>query len=371
LDKDPGEIVFRKANKIEMSDYPFPPEEVWQRLREGIVIPAHPLALTKKRRLDERRQQALTRYYLEAGAGGVAVGVHTTQFAIHQPQAGLYQPVLELAAKTVREFSLKNKKMVVTIAGICGGTRQALKEAELATSLGYQAGLLSLSSFKKAPEKSLLEHCCQIARVIPLFGFYLQPAVGGRVLSCSFWRKFMEIPNVVAIKVAPFNRYQTLDVVRALAESGRTGEIALYTGNDDNIVIDLLTTFCPGNVRIEIAGGLLGHWAFWTKKAVALLEEIHRIKKSKNPIPQKMLSLAAAITDCNSAVFDAANNFAGCVPGIHEVLRRQGLLENIYCLCPEETLSPGQKEEIDRIYRLYPELRDDDFVAENLGRWLS
>jgi len=322
------------------------------RLREGAVIPAHPLALTAERKLDERRQRALTRYYLAAGAGGVAVGVHTTQFEIRD--CGLLAPVLELAMEELRRAES------IRIAGIVGNTAQALKEAEFAARLGYHAGLLSLGAMASASVPELLEHARAIASVIPLFGFYLQPAVGGRVLPYEFWRAFAEIENVVAIKIAPFNRYQTIDVLRAVAESGR--EIALYTGNDDNILLDLLTPYRFGDTTLRIVGGLLGHWAVWTRRAVELLEQRCNLNDS--------LRLAIEITDSNAAFFDAANGFRGCIAGIHEVLRRQGLLAGRWCLNPREDLSPGQMEEIDRVYRAYPHLNDDTFVREHLDEWL-
>jgi len=343
-----------------MPDYPLPPAWVLAALREGIVIPAHPLALNAARKLDERRQIALTRYYQEAGAGGIAVGVHTTQFAIREPKHGLLRRVLELA---------KTAGMVL-IAGVCGHMEQALREAQLARELGYHAGLLSLGALQNAADDELIRHCDAVAREIALVGFYLQPAAGGRVLSFEFWKRFVEIPNVVAIKIAPFNRYQTFDVVRAVAGSGRASEIALYTGNDDAIVIDLLTEYSVGATRLRIVGGLLGHWACWTRKAVELLQECKRVRESK-AVPASLLTLAAQVTDCNAAFFDAANNFAGCIPGIHEVLRRQGLLEGVWCLDPAEALSPGQADEITRVLRSYPHLNDDAFVAEHLASWLK
>jgi dihydrodipicolinate synthase/N-acetylneuraminate lyase len=381
-----------------MADFPQAPEWVRTRLREGLVIPAHPLALNSGRKLDERRQRALTRYYHAAGAGGLAVGVHTTQFAIREPQHGLFEPVLRLAAETISVCDLRESTQTVCVAGICGRTEQALAEAAFARERGFHAGLLSLAALKSESDDQLLAHCETVAREIPLFGFYLQPAVGGSVLSRSFWRRFSEIPNVVAIKIAPFNRYQTLDVIRAIAESGRTDDIALYTGNDDNIVIDLLTGFrwpeantetvvppfsgmltkqephveireAPAT-SVRIVGGLLGHWACWTKRAVELLDDIKRLRH-RDRIPTDLLTLAAQVTDGNAALFDAANHFAGCIPGIHEVLRRQGLLEGIWCLDPNETLSPGQAEEIDRVYRDYPNLTDDEFVRAHLDEWLS
>lgn len=342
-------------------------------LRRGVVIPASPLALNAQRRWDERRQRALWRYYSAAGAGGVAVGVHTTQFAIRDPQIGLFRPLLELAKEEFDRLDSTRTEPLVRIAGVCGDTRQAVSEAELARDTGFHAGLLSLSALKDADDDTLIAHCRRVAEVIPLVGFYLQPAVGGRVLSYRFWRRFAEIENVVAIKIAPFNRYQTLDVVRAIAEAGRD-DIALYTGNDDNIVLDLLTPyrFTVGNRRVErrIVGGLLGHWAVWTKRAVELLQRCHTVSREET-IPADLLRLAVEVTDCNAAFFDAANGFKGCIAGIHEVLRRQGLLEGIWCLDPNETLSPGQAEEIERVIRSYPHLNDDAFVAEHLHEWLS
>jgi dihydrodipicolinate synthase/N-acetylneuraminate lyase len=329
-------------------------------LRRGLVIPAHPLALTAERKLDERRQRALTRYYLAAGVGGIAVGVHTTQFAIREK--GLLKPVLELAAEEDKRF----EGLVVKIAGICGPTPQAVAEAALARDLGYDAGLLSLAALKDASIDALLDHARTVSVNLPIFGFYLQPSVGGRVLPYAFWRRFAEIPNVVGIKMAPFNRYQTLDVIRAVAESGRAGDIALYTGNDDNIVVDLLTEFRVGGVKQRIVGGLLGHWSVWARKAVELLAELRTTGPSR-----EMLARAVEITDANAAFFDAANGFAGCIAGLHEVLRRQGLLEGLWCLDPREGLSPGQKDEIDRVYRAYPHLNDDAFVAKHRDEWLK
>jgi len=357
-----------------MTLYSTPPDWVLQRLRRGLVIPAHPLALTRRRRLDERRQRALTRYYHAAGAGGIAVGVHTTQFEIREPQFGLFEPVLELAAETISACDRATNRSTVRISGICGGTKQAVAEAVLARSTGYHLGLLSLGAMKTRDDNRLLEHCRIVAREIPLFGFYLQPAVGGRVLSFGFWRKFVEIPNVAAIKIAAFNRYQTLDVVRAVAEAGRAGEIALYTGNDDAIVTDLLTEYsiptAAGLVRLRIVGGLLGHWACWAKAAVKLLAQC-QAAWAAGAVPAGLLTRAAEVTDCNAAMFDAAHDFTGCIPGIHEILRRQGLMSNTQCLDPEARLSPGQAKEIDRVCRAYPHLMDDDFVAAKLAGWLG
>jgi hypothetical protein len=337
--------------------------ELRRQLLEGLVIPAHPLALDARRRLDERRQRALTRYYLAAGAGGIAAGVHATQFAIRDPRHGLLRPVLELAADEMR------CRQAVKIAGVCGATPQAVAEAELAASLGFDAGLLSLGALKDAPVDELLLHARTVAAVIPVIGFYLQPGVGGRILPFDFWRRFVEIENVAAIKIAPFNRYQTLDVIRAVALSGRAKEIALYTGNDDNIVVDLLTRFEVGGEPVRIVGGLLGHWAVWTRNACGLLRRVHAAAESGN-VPADLLTLAAQVTDANAALFDPSRQFRGCIAGIHEVLRRQGLLAGRWCLDPDEDLSPGQAEEIDRVCELYPHLRDDDFVRENVDGWL-
>jgi hypothetical protein len=347
-------------------------------LLRGLAIPAHPLALTAARRLDERRQVALTRYYCDAGAGGIAVGVHTTQFGIRDAAVGLLAPVLDLAARTARTWCAdRGQQCPVTIAGVCGSTAQALREAELAVSLGYDAALLSLAALLDADNQKVLDHCRRVAGVIPLVGFYLQPAVGGRVLDGAFWRGFLEIDRVVAIKVAPFDRYRTLDVVTALAESGRT-DVALYTGNDDAIVPDLLTPFPAGDTRppLHFRGGLLGQWAVWTRCAVDLLARCLAITSPASgeddaEDPLQLLALGAELTDVNAALFDPAHQFAGCLPGIHEVLRRQGLLAGRWCLNPHEELSPGQMEAIDRALARYPHLADDGFVKEHLDRWLS
>jgi dihydrodipicolinate synthase/N-acetylneuraminate lyase len=344
-------------------------------LRKGLAIPAMPLALNASRKLDERRQRALCRYYLAAGAGGIAAAVHTTQFAIRDPKHGLFKPVLEIVAEEVsRASSVGDVAPVpIKVAGVCGSTSQALAEAGLVKDLNYDAALLSLAALKDANEETLIAHCRAVADILPIVGFYLQPAVGGRVLPYSFWRRFAEIDNVVAIKIAPFNRYQTLDVVRAVAESGRD-DIALYTGNDDNIVLDLLTPYRfkigDGTVERRIVGGLLGHWAVWTKKAVEILQTCH-FCTAGNSVPTELLRLNAQVTDANAAFFDAANGFRGCIAGLHEVLRRQGLLEGIWCLDEHETLSPGQAEEINRVCVAYPHLSDDSFVLENRDQWLN
>jgi dihydrodipicolinate synthase/N-acetylneuraminate lyase len=349
-------------------------DAVFTQLRRGVALPAMPLALTANRRLDERRQRALCRYYLAAGAGGIAVGVHTTQFGIREPRHRLLQPVLALVAEELKLHKAATGQLPIGIAGICGQTAQAVAEASLAGTLGYHAGLLSLAVLRDAADDLLLNHCRAVAEVIPLVGFYLQPAVGGRILSYRFWREFVEIDRVVAIKVAPFNRYQTLDVIRALAESGRD-DIALYTGNDDQIVLDLLTPFRfqvnGRTVERRFVGGLLGQWAVWTRRAVGLLKECQDLARSESAVPASMLRKAAALTDANAAIFDAANGFAGAIPGIHEVLRRQGLLEGTWCLDPQEALSPRQVEEIDRVCLAYPELNDDEFVAGHLAEWLQ
>jgi hypothetical protein len=333
------------------------------------VIPAHPLALDAERRLDPRRQRALTRYYLDAGAGGLAVGVHTTQFQIRE--AGLYRPVLELAARTAREWATRP---VALIAGLVGPTEQALREADLALGVGYHAGLLSLAALKGAGEDALIEHCRAVAKVIPVFGFYLQPAVGGVVLSASFWQRFCEIDGVIAIKIAPFNRYRTIDVVRGLVGARAEHRVTLYTGNDDHILLDLLTPYRVrrGNetVTVRIKGGLLGHWSFWTEQAVELHARAQRAVAGDS-VAAELLALDAAITDANGAVFDVANDFHGCIAGCHEVLRRQGLLAGTWCLDPHEGLGPGQMAEIDRVTAAYPALNDDAFVRANLARWLA
>jgi len=346
------------------------PSEIRAFLSEGTVIPAHPLALDQNRKLDERYQRALTRYYVDAGAGGIAVGVHTTQFEIRMPEFNLYEKVLTLAAE---EVALAGPgRHFVKVAGIVGPTAQAAAEASTAKSLGYDMGLLSCGGLAGLTEDELIDRARRIAEIIPVFGFYLQPAVGGRILSFDFWRRFADIENVHAIKVAAFDRYQTLDVVRGVCHSTRSDEIALYTGNDDNIVADLLTPYrvdCRGKiVEKRFVGGLLGHWAFWTRKAVALLDEV---KKLKPEGVQDMLANGVRITDVNAAVFDPSNNFHGCIAGINEILRRQGLLPTNYCLLEKETLSPGQAAEIDRVHDAYPDLHDDHFIQENLSTWLS
>jgi hypothetical protein len=345
------------------------PEDVLAVLRRGTVIPAHPLALDGRRRLDVRRQRALGRYYIDAGAGGLAVGVHTTQFAIRE--AGLYEPVLAIAAETAADWS---DRPLVMIAGLAGDTAQAVAEAGIAVAHGYHAGLLSLAALSDASEAELIAHCETVAEKIPLIGFYLQPAVGGVVLPSSFWRRFAAIDNVIAIKIAPFNRYRTLDVVRGVIEAGAEDRVILYTGNDDHILPDLLTPFTLKRngvpVTVRIKGGLLGHWCVWTRRAAELLDRVHGTV-ARDGLEFDLLALDAAITDCNAAFFDVANDFRGCIAGCHEVLRRQGLLEGTWCLDPDETLSPGQSAEIDRVHADWPDLNDDEFVRANLDRWLA
>lgn len=359
---------------------PLPPTEIIARIKNGLFIPAHPLALNGERKFDERRMTALTRYYFDAGAGGLAVGVHTTQFEIRNPSIGLYKPVLGNVAHTVNEYN-NSGKTIALIAGICGPLHQAVNEAKTAVDIGYHTGLLSLGAMKDATDDELISHCAAVAEVIPLFGFYLQPAVGGRKLGFDFWWNFCQIENAIAIKVAPFDRYETIEVARAVVEAGRAGDIALYTGNDDNIVGDLLTTFrfsddpgtdeFGGHKSIRIAGGLLGQWAVWTKTAVELFNEIKSLISSKSPVPQRILTLGAQLTDANAAIFDAANNFAGCISGINEILSRQGLLEGRWCLDPALDLSPGQTDQINRVITAYPHLTDDEFVSKHLDDWLN
>jgi len=336
------------------------------------------LALDKNRTLDEKHQVALTRYYIDAGAGAIAVGVHTTQFQIRDPKIGLFEPVLGLCSETVDDHCRRTGRQgVFKIAGICGKVEQALAEVEFALEAGYHAGLVSLGAYAGTDVeiKELLAHCRAVAEIIPIFGFYLQPPAGGLPLPLEFWRGFAEIDNVLAIKIAPFNRYQTLDVVRAVCEAGRQKEISLYTGNDDNIVIDLLTKYrfnTPrGEASVRIVGGLLGQWAVWTQKAVELLDKIHQLTAKDLPAEPELLTLGAQITDANAAIFDAANSFAGCIPGMNTVLYAQGLMGGTCCLDPDETLSPGQEEQIRRVHTDYPHLNDDAFVQENLGGWLA
>lgn len=342
-------------------------------LDRGVVIPASPLALNEHRQFSEQHQRAVWRYYSAAGAGGIAVGVHTTQFAIRDPKIGLFQPLLSLAREVMDELDAGRDEPLIRVAGICGRTEEAVAEASFAADQGFHTGLLNLSAMRDADDAQLAAHCQAVADVLPVFGFYLQASVGGRPLPYSFWRRFAEVDNVVAVKIAAFNRYQTIDVVRALAEAGRD-DITLYTGNDDNIVSDLLTPFrftVDGKqVERRFVGGLLGHWAVWTKSAVELLNACHQVLADGGQVSQDLLAANVAVTDMNAALFDVANQFAGCIPGVHEILRRQGLLPGTWCLEPEEVLSAGQSEELDRVCKAYPHLTDDAFVAKNLQSWL-
>ncbi|MFD3261192.1 dihydrodipicolinate synthase family protein [Paenibacillus lentus] len=346
--------------------------ELLKALHEGLVIPAHPLALDENRQLDERHQRALTRYYAASGAGGIAIGVHSTQFEIRDEPYNLFETVLRMAAEEIAKANIQ--RPFIKVAGICGPTEQAINETRFAQSLGYDAALLSMGGLTDWSEEDILERTKQVAAIMPVIGFYLQPSVGGQIFSFDFWCKFAEIPNVIAVKVAPFNRYQTIDVVRAVCYSSRRDEIAIYTGNDDNIINDLLTTYrfevAGETIEKTVVGGLLGHWAVWTKKAVDLLEEI-KIARKHGELSKEWLMRNVQVTDANAAFFDPAHHFKGCIPGIHEVLRRQGLLQGTWCLNPNETLSPGQMEEIDRVYRDYPQLHDDEFVSAHLAEWLD
>ncbi len=349
-------------------------EKIIEILQGGTVISAIPLALDADRKFNEKRQRVLTRYYLNAGVGGVAVAVHTTQFEIRDPEIALFEPVLSVVKEEIDAYEKKTGKTIVRVAGVCGPVEQAVKEAELIKSLGFDAGLVSPGGLMNYTEYQIIDRTEKVAAIIPVIGFYLQPSVGGRLFSFNYWQQICEIDNVIAVKAAPFNRYQTLDLVRAAAMSSRADKIALYTGNDDNIIVDLLTKyeFTENGRKYEkrFTGGLLGHWAVWTNTVVKLYAKIKEAA-AMNSIPAELLTLAAQITDANAAFFDTANNFAGCIPGIHEILRRQGIMEGTWCLNEHEVLSHGQSEEIDRVYRMYPHLNDDKFVAENLQSWLS
>lgn len=346
------------------------PSDVRELISGGTAIPAHPLALNASRELDRRRQRALSRYYIDAGSGGLAVGVHTTQFEIRE--AGLYQPVLELAAQSAADWT---DRPLAMIAGVAGRTAQAVAEAKTAAALGYHAALVSPAPFRDASEDELIEHCSAVAAVMPIIGFYLQTAVGGRVLSVDFWRQFASLDNVLAIKIAPFHRHRTIDVVRGVIAARAEDRVALYTGNDDHIVGDLLTPFTHRHdgedVTLRIVGGLLGQWSVWTKAAVDLHARCRAAVAGDADVPAALLALDAQMTDINAAVFDVAHDFAGVIAGCHEILRRQGLLEGIWCLDPGEVLSPGQADELTRVTKDYPHLTDDSFVALHLDRWLN
>lgn len=341
-------------------------------LKSGTVIPATPLALDENRRFDEYSQRLLMKYYLNCGVGGIATAVHSTQFEIRDPEVNLFEPILKLVSDEIDAFENKTGRVIVKVAGVCGKTEQAVKEATLAKKYGYDAVLLSPGGLNSLSEDELVKRTKAVAEVMPVIGFYLQTAVGGRHFSFEYWQKICEIPNVVAIKAAPFNRYMSLDIARAAALSTRSDEITLYTGNDDNIVIDLLTTyrFDVNGKRYEkgFEGGLLGHWSVWTKRAVELFERCKN-EKTNGTISSEMLTLANAVTDSNAVLFDGANAFAGCIPGLHYVLKKQGLMKSLNCINPNEVLSPGQDTEIERIYAMYPNLVDDDFVKENIESW--
>ena len=335
-------------------------KEVYKKIIDGAFIPAHPLALNSDLSIDEESQRGLTRYYISCGVGGIAIGVHTTQFEIRDPKYNYYETVLRIASEEINNSEVDDS--FIKVAGICGPVSQAIKEAEIANKHGYHLGLLSMGGLGSISENELIERTKAVAQVIPVFGFYLQSAVGGRILSYQFWEKFCEIENVYAIKVAPFNRYYTLDVVRAICNSSREKEIALYTGNDDNIINDLIT---PYEFKVEdrlikkrIVGGLLGHYAVWTKKSVEIFNQIKEGIRKNNLNYNEMLKIGVEITDMNAALFDVSNNFKGSISGIHEVLRRKGLLKDIYCINPEEKLSPGQSEEISRVINQYSHLVD-------------
>lgn len=346
--------------------------EVKKHLLEGTVIPAHPLALTENRQLDEKGQRALTRYYIAAGVGGVAVGVHTTQFEIRDSQFNLYEKVLSLAMEEMKNAQVPDS--FIKIGGISGPLEQAIKEARFLQEIGYDLGLLSMGGLQDSTEEELITRTKKIAEIIPVIGFYLQTAVGGRILSFDFWNQIAEIPNVHAIKVAPFNRYQTFDVIRAVCHSSRNEEIAIYTGNDDNIINDLLTTYridVDGKkVEKQIIGGLLGHWSVWTKTTVDIFQTVKEAL-THGEIPSELLTLGQEITDANAAFFDPNNQFRGSIAGINEVLARQGLLQGNWCLLDKEKLSPNQSDEIDRVYVAYPHLNDDEFVKANLEKWFN
>lgn len=347
--------------------------DILQNFRKGTVVPATPLSLTEQRTVDEKYQKALVRYYIDCGVGGIAIGVHSTQFEIREH--GLFEGLLTLVSDEIDSWSALQGKKILKVAGVCGKTEQALKEASFASSAGYHAALVSLSALKDCSLNELIAHCRKVAEVMPIIGFYMQTSVGGIDLPYEFWKEFATIPNVLGIKIAPFDRYKTFDVVRAICDAGKENEITLYTGNDDNIVLDLLSEYkvksSSGSKTMRIKGGLLGHWCVWTRKAVELLDEIHSIVESGQDLPQHLLTRAIEITDSNAAFFDSRNKFAGCIPGLHEVLFRQGLMNNTLCLNPKEILSKGQKEEITRVYNAYPHLNDDDFVRSNLEKWLK
>ena len=336
-------------------------ERALQILQGGTVIPAIPLALTENRKLDEKYQRRMIRYYLEAGSGGVAAAVHSTQFEIRDPQHNLFEPVLELVSDEIGKYEAQTGKTIIRIAGACGEAPQACREAETAKRLGFDAILLSPGGLGHLTEEQLLERTRAVAEIMPVIGFYLQEAVGGRKLSREYWRELADIPNVVAIKCACFDRYRTEDLVKGVMESSRWEEVALYTGNDDHIVMDLLTPFAHNGRKKFFVGGLLGQWSVWTNRAVEIFSACKDCRNT-GTIDIGLLTVAEHLTEANGAVFDVAHKFAGCIPGMHYVLMKQGLMRGLWCLNPEEVLSEGQAEEIDRLWAAYPEIADDEFV---------
>ena len=346
--------------------------EILKLIRKGVALPAAPLALTAERKFDPERQKVLLRYYVDAGVGGVAVGMHFTQFEIRNPGVAMYEPVMRTSAQEIDRLSADRGRPLVKIAGINGLTASAIEQANLAKDLGYDFAIISMAAFgQNAMEQDLIHHVREIAKIIPVFGFYLLTGVGGIVLPYSFWRELVDIPNVYGIKIAPFNRYGTVDVVRAVADAGRQEDITLYTGNDDSILYDLVTPFKFDSGEVRIRGGLLGQWACWTKTACDFLEKVHTWWDSGDPLSRELLTLSAQMTDANAAIFDARHNYAGSIPGVNEILRRQGLMERIHTLKFDEVLAPGQADEISRVCQAYPHLTDDRFVSENLERWLN
>lgn len=301
------------------------------------------------------------------------MGVHTTQFAIRKK--GLYEPVLRLAVDTVSD--LRARRPIIKVAGVSGTPEQAVAEAQLAADLGYDLALVIPGGSKT--EDELLEKVRLVSSVIPVFGFYLQPAVGGMPLSFKFWRILSDIEGVAAIKIAPFDRYRTFDVMRGVLMSERCSEIALYTGNDDNIVADLfasLSAVVGGEKReVRFVGGLLGQWAVWTRRAVSTLAMVKRARKG-GLVPAEMRELfeeAGEMTEANAVIFDATNDFKGSIAGIGEVLRRQGLTANSKTLESRDSLSPGQSREIEEMLIRHPSLHteDDEMIRQRLDQWLA
>ncbi len=336
-------------------------------LHEGTVIPAIPLTLDENRKFDSASQRRIVRYYMAAGSGGIAAGVHSTQFEIRNPEHNLLRPVLETVIAEIEAFEKETGKTIVRVAGVCGKIPQACSEALLAKELGYDAVLLSPGGLADLSEEDLLDRTREVAKIMPVIGFYLQEAVGGRKLSRKYWKELSDIDGVAAIKCACFDRYRTQDLVKGVMESARADEVALYTGNDDHIVMDLLTPFEHNGKKKYFVGGLLGQWSVWTNRAVEIFNCCKETRET-GIIPAELLTVAEHLTEANGAVFDVANRFAGCIPGLHYILRKQGLMETIYCLNPDETLSEGQAEEIDRLWTAYPEIADDSFVKSFMAK---